>query len=88
MKWRKRGLLFEPQRASLPFGSGDYAQSPQALVFDDFVRIYFSTRARDAAGQYVSHVAYADVDSALCQVIATASTFRTDFENDARDRWS
>jgi hypothetical protein len=73
VKWAKRGLLFEPQRASLRFGCGDFAQSPQALVFDDFVRVYFSTRARDAAGQYVSHVAYADLDSDLQRVMATAS---------------
>ena len=47
MKWTKQGLLFEPQRYALPNGCTDYAQSPQALVFDDFVRIYFSTRTRD-----------------------------------------
>ena len=30
----------------LPTAASEFAQSPQALVFDDFVRIYFSTRAR------------------------------------------
>lgn len=73
MKWRKRGLLFEPRRHALPNGCIDFAQSPQALVFDDFVRIYFSTRSRDAGGQYLSHVAFVDVDKAMQRVLATAT---------------
>lgn len=71
MKWQKRGLLFQPQQHVLPNGCSDFAQSPQALVFDDFVRIYFSTRARDAGGQWVSHIAYADVDKDLRRVLRT-----------------
>jgi hypothetical protein len=69
VKWRKRGLLFEPQRHTLPFGCNEFAQSPQAAVFDDFVRIYFSTRSRDAAGQYLSQIAFVDVDLALERVL-------------------
>ncbi len=69
MKWTKRGLLFQPQRHALPAGCTDFAQSPQALVFDDFVRIYFSTRSRDASGQYVSHIAFVDVNKTLTAVI-------------------
>jgi hypothetical protein len=65
-------LLFDPRRHSLPGGCVEFAQSPQALVFDDCVRIYFSTRARDASGQFVSHVASVDVDLALERVLATA----------------
>lgn len=73
MKWTKRGLLFEPRRYNLPNGCTDYAQSPQALVFDDFVRIYFSTRSRDAGGQYLSHIAFVDVDRNLERVLGTAT---------------
>lgn len=69
MNWRKRGLLFEPQRHRLPNGCTSFAQSPQALVCAEFIRIYFSTRTRDAAGQYVSHVAYVDVDKGLRSVL-------------------
>ena len=72
MKWNKRGLLFEPQRHTLPNGCIDFAQSPQALVFDDFVRIYFSTRSRDTGGQYVSHIAFVDVDRSLRRVLGSA----------------
>ena len=47
-----------------------FAQSPQALVFDDFVRIYFSTRAMDTTnGKYLSHVAFVDMDKNLRDVI-------------------
>ena len=73
MKWQKRGLLFQPQQHALPDGCRDFAQSPQALVFDDFVRIYFSTRSRDAAGLFVSHIAYADVDLAVSRVLRTST---------------
>ena len=73
MKWTKRGLLFEPKRYALPNGCTAFAQSPQALVFDDFVRIYFSTRSRDAGGQYLSHVSFVEVDKTLRRVIRTAT---------------
>ena len=72
MNWRKQGLLFQPQQYDLPNGCSDYAQSPQALVFDDFVRIYFSTRSRDVTGQFLSHIAYVDVDRRLQQIIGTS----------------
>lgn len=73
MKWLKHGLVFEPRRHPLPNGCTDFAQSPQALVFDDFVRIYFSTRSRDSVGQYLSHIAFVDMDRDLRQVLRTAT---------------
>lgn len=73
MKWTKQGLLFEPQRYALPNGCIDFAQSPQALVFDAFVRVFFSTRSRDAAGQYVSHIAFVDVDRDLERILRIAT---------------
>ena len=40
-----------------------FAQAPASLVFDDFVRVYFSCRpALDSKGQYVSYSAYVDLD--------------------------
>jgi len=72
VKWDKRGLLFEPDRHGLPVGCTDFAQSPQALVFDDFVRIYFSTREQDATGKYLSHVAFVDCDLELRKVLRVA----------------
>lgn len=62
MKWQKLGKIFDPKDHSLPNGCSEFAQSPQALVFDDFIRIYFSTRAVDAKnGKFLSHIAFIDV---------------------------
>lgn len=62
MKWRKLGQIFDPSSATLPNGCREFAQSPQALVFPDFVRIYFSTRSTDPSGKYLSHVAFVDFE--------------------------
>ena len=53
LKWKKLGKIFDPADHVLPNRCKEYAQSPQALVFDDFVRIYFSTRERDASGKFL-----------------------------------
>ena len=73
MKWAKRGLLFEPQRYALPDGCTEFAQSPQALVFEDFIRIYFSTRSRDSGGEDVSRIAFVDDDKRLQRVLGTST---------------
>lgn len=63
MRWRKLGKVFDPARHALPFGCKDFTQAPQALVLEDRVRVYFSTREREAtSGKYLSHIAYADFD--------------------------
>lgn len=69
MRWRPLGRIFDPADHALPHGCREFAQSPQAVVFDGFVRVYFSTRARDASGMYVSHVAYADFPPDLSRVL-------------------
>ena len=66
MKWRKRGKIFDPTEHSLPNQCREFAQSPQALVFSDFVRIYFSTREKDPKnGKYLSHIAFVDFEKNL-----------------------
>lgn len=72
MKWNKLGKIFDPAQHVLPNGCKQFAQSPQALVCDDVVRIYFSTRALDTNGKYLSHVAYVDMDKQLKNVVAVA----------------
>lgn len=70
MKWRKLGRIFDPTQHLLPNSCVQFAQSPQALVFDDFVRIYFSTRAIDPTnGKYLSHVAFVDVKNNLQDIV-------------------
>jgi hypothetical protein len=62
MKWHKLGRIFDPREHRLPAGCISHTQSPQTLVFNDFVRIYFSTRSVDPANsKFLSHVAYVDM---------------------------
>jgi hypothetical protein len=70
MRWIKHGKIFDPTQYVLAHGCVQFAQSPQALVFDDFVRIYFSTRAVDPRnGKYLSHVAFVDMRKNLRDII-------------------
>ncbi len=70
LKWRKLGRIFDPAQVKLPNHCEEFAQSPQALVFDGFVRIYFSSRERDRGnGKYLSHVCFADFTKDFRQVI-------------------
>jgi hypothetical protein len=69
MRWTRLGKIFDPTQHRLPNGCTQFAQSPQALVFDDFVRIYFSTRSVDGHGKFLSHVAFVDMRKNLRDVI-------------------
>lgn len=61
MKWKKRGQLFDPTSHQFQdFDCNLFAQSPQAIVFDDYVRIYFSTRKVDSNNQFLSIIRYLD----------------------------
>jgi hypothetical protein len=61
--WRKCGKVFTPQDVEGRDWLKEFAQAPAMLLFDDFVRIYFSCRPHpDAAGQYTSYSAYLDLD--------------------------
>lgn len=72
MKWKKLGRVFDPTDHQLPNGCFEFAQSPQALPLADRVRIYFSTRSRDAVGKYLSHVAFVDFDATLSRIIGVS----------------
>jgi hypothetical protein len=64
-KWKKLGKVFTPQDVSGRSWLHEFAQAPATLLFDDFVRIYFSCRpSADATGQYVSYSAYVDLERA------------------------
>ena len=72
MKWTKLGKIFDPRDYALPSGCTLFAQSPQALVSDTHIRIYFSTRTQDSTGKYLSHIAYADFSHDLKTVLRIA----------------
>lgn len=61
-KWNKLGRIFAPHLNQNGWMK-EFAQSPSTVIFDDRVRVYFTSRpARDAEGQYRSQVSYVDLD--------------------------
>lgn len=68
MKWKKLGRIFDPAQHTLTNECFEFAQSPQTLVFDDFVRIYFSTRKKDS-GKYLSYISFIDMDKQFKNII-------------------
>lgn len=63
--WKKLGKVFAPQEIEGRGWLKEFAQAPATLIFDDFVRVYFSCRPpADDNGQYVSYSAYVDLDRA------------------------
>lgn len=62
-KWKKLGKVFTPQEVLGRHWLKEFAQAPATLIFDDFVRVYFSCRPpADEYKQYVSYSAYVDLD--------------------------
>lgn len=74
--WRKLGRVFGPQDVSGRPWMSEFAQAPATLIFDDFVRVYFSCRPPvDEYGQYVSYSAFVDLDrSNLMHVVRVAES--------------
>lgn len=73
MKWKKLGQIFNLSEHLISGKYIGFAQSPQSLVFNSFVRIYFSTRSVDASGKYLSHVAFVDFDKQFRCIQQTSS---------------
>ncbi len=62
-RWKKLGRVFNPSDVHDRPWLKEFAQAPSVLVFDRFVRVYFSCRPpRDTAGQYVSYSAFIDLN--------------------------
>ena len=61
MRWKKLGKIFDPTEFKLANDCNQFAQAPQTLIFDHFVRIYFSTRSFDInTKKFLSHIAFVD----------------------------
>jgi hypothetical protein len=69
MKWKKLGKIFDPTDHKLFNNCFEFAQSPQTIVFESYVRIYFSTREKDKTGKYLSHIAFVDFDKKLEKIL-------------------
>lgn len=73
MKWERLGKIFDPTDHVLASNCKEFAQSPQVVLFPDFVRIYFSTRELDKVGKYLSHVAFVDMDKTFNRVLRVST---------------
>ena len=61
-KWKKLGRVFNPADVKDTW-MFEYAQAPSVVIFDKFIRVYFSSRpAPDAKGQFVSRLSFIDLD--------------------------
>lgn len=61
--WKKLGKVFDPTQIKGRAWLYEYAQAPAVLIFDDFIRVYFSCRPKpDDNGQYVSYTGYVDLN--------------------------
>jgi hypothetical protein len=73
MKWLKKKLIFDLSDQMLLNTKFEFAQSPQTLVFDDFVRIYFSTRKKDVdSGKFLSFISFVDFDKKFERIVNTS----------------
>jgi hypothetical protein len=62
-KWKKLGRVFNPTEIKNISWMKEFAQAPSVLIFDKFVRVYFSCRPLpDENRQYVSYTAYVDLN--------------------------
>jgi predicted GH43/DUF377 family glycosyl hydrolase len=62
LSWKKMGLIFDPmQIENRPIWMDSFAQAPNAVMFDEFLRVYFCCRPQaDAKKQFVSYCAFVD----------------------------
>lgn len=69
MRWYKKGMIFDAEQHNYMF-----TKSPQALVFDDYVRVYFSTCESDN-GKLISRVSFADFDKDFNGLLRVAKDY-------------
>jgi hypothetical protein len=69
MKWRKLGKIFDFDSSNFAGEFIGFAQSPQALEFDSYIRFYFSTRERTENGKFTSVMQYVDMDKNFNEIL-------------------
>ncbi|MFZ4478453.1 MAG: hypothetical protein ACOYNZ_01020 [Rhodoferax sp.] len=69
MRWEKLGKIFDPADHALSEGYTAFAKSPQALVFADFIRIYFCAQKKTTNGKYLSCPQYVDFNKSFDRVL-------------------
>ena len=73
MKWKKLGMIFDLSKIELSDGYSVFAKSPQALVFDDYIRIYFCAQKKSENGKYFSRPHYVDFDKELKTILRVSA---------------
>ncbi|HKM03052.1 MAG TPA: hypothetical protein VJZ04_00405 [Lachnospiraceae bacterium] len=73
MYWEKMGKIFDPTEHNLPSKCFAFAKSPQAIVFNDFIRVYFSAAEKDEKNKLLSHVLYVDFDKKFKEILDISS---------------
>ena len=62
-EWEKLGRIFDPSKVKNRPWLKEFAQAPSVLIFNKFIRVYFSCRPpADENGQYTSFSSYVDLD--------------------------
>lgn len=62
-RWKKLGKVFDPRDLTEESWMREFAQSPSVLIGEQAVRVYFCSRpAPSADGQYLSYIAFIDLD--------------------------
>jgi hypothetical protein len=69
MQWEKFGQIFNFQDSPFKERFVSHAQSPQAVVFDDFVRVYFTTRIKDTDKTFISIPQFVDYSKDFSRII-------------------
>lgn len=72
MRWKKLGRIFNPTEHNLGDNCTLFSQAPQTLVFDNFVRIYFSAREVEKDNKHLSRIRYVDYQKDLKKIIKIA----------------
>jgi hypothetical protein len=73
MRWQKKGLILDLLNKDFFKGKLEFAQSPQTLIFDNFIRIYFSTRKKDSiTNKYLSFIYFVDFDKDFKNILNTS----------------
>jgi len=75
-KWLKLGKIFDPTKIQNIHWMKSHAQGPHTLIFDNFVRVYFSCRPfPDDKGKFVSYTGYVDLNrNNLFEIINISKT--------------
>ncbi len=72
MKWKNVGKIFDPHDFQLANNCVEYAKSPQAIVFDNFIRVYFSTIEKQA-DMALSHISFVDFDKEFKKILQVSN---------------